>query len=37
MLYNKKPLTDGKYGYKILKIVETMYKSAKSRKIEEVG
>ena len=37
MLNNKKPLTDGKYGYKILKIVEIMYKSAKSRKIEEVG
>jgi len=37
MLNNKKPLTDGEYGYKILKIVETMYKSAKSRKIEEVG
>jgi len=30
------PLTDGKYGYKILNIVETMYKSAKSKKLEEV-
>lgn len=33
---NKKPLTTGKFGAKILNIVETMYKSAKSRKIEEV-
>ncbi len=36
ILNNKKPLTDGKYGQKILNIVETMYKSAESRKIEEV-
>jgi len=33
---NKKPLTTGKFGAEILNIVETMYKSAKSRKIEEV-
>jgi len=31
-----KPLTDGEYGLKILKIVETMYKSAKSGKIENI-
>ena len=36
MLNNNNPLTDGNYGYKILKIVETMYKSAKSKKIEEI-
>jgi predicted dehydrogenase len=34
---NKKPLTNGKYGLKILNIVETMYKSAKSNKIEEIN
>jgi len=34
---NKAPLTDGKYGQKILTIVEAMYKSAESRKIEEVN
>ena len=33
---NKKPLTDGAYGLKILQIVESMYKSAKTKKIEEV-
>ncbi|MFX1574139.1 MAG: Gfo/Idh/MocA family protein [Promethearchaeota archaeon] len=33
---NKDALTNGKYGLKILKIVETMYKSAKTKKIEEV-
>jgi predicted dehydrogenase len=33
---NKEPLTNGKYGQKILQIVETMYKSAETRKIEEV-
>ena len=33
---NKKPLTDGAYGLKILNIIETMYKSAKSGKIEKV-
>ncbi|MHA1293953.1 MAG: Gfo/Idh/MocA family protein [Promethearchaeota archaeon] len=36
MINNKKPLTDGAYGQKILQIVETMYKSSKSNKIEEV-
>jgi len=36
ILENKDPLTDGNYGLKILQIVETMYKSAKTRKIEEV-
>lgn len=30
------PLTDGEYGLKILKIVEAMYKSAESGKIEDV-
>jgi predicted dehydrogenase len=32
----EKSLTDGEYGLKILVIVETMYKSAKSGKIEPV-
>ncbi len=36
IMQNKKPLTDGKYAQKILQIVETMYKSAKTKKIEEV-
>jgi len=36
ILNKRKPLTDGKYGYKILNIVETMYKSANSKKLEEV-
>jgi len=36
MLNNQKPLTDSNYGYKILNIIETMYKSAKSKKLEEV-
>lgn len=36
MLNDKKPLTDGNYGLKILKIVETMYKSAETKKIEEI-
>ena len=36
MIQNKKPLTDGSYGQKILKVVEVMYKSAETRKIEEV-
>ena len=36
MVDNKDTLTDGKYGLKILKIVETMYKSAETKKIEEV-
>jgi len=33
---NKKPLTDGYFGLKILNIIETMYKSAETKKIEEV-
>lgn len=33
----KEPLTDGAYGQKILLVVEAMYKSAESRKIEEVN
>jgi predicted dehydrogenase len=32
----EKPLTDGEYGLKILRIVEAMYKSAQSGKIEEI-
>nr|MDO8115655.1 Gfo/Idh/MocA family oxidoreductase [Candidatus Sigynarchaeota archaeon] len=32
----EQPLTGGAYGLKILNIVETMYKSARSRKIEAV-
>ena len=36
IIQNKKPLTDGKFGQKILRIVDTMYKSAKTNKIEEV-
>ena len=36
IIENKEPLTDGKYGQKILTIVEAMYKSAKTKKIEEV-
>jgi myo-inositol 2-dehydrogenase/D-chiro-inositol 1-dehydrogenase len=32
----KNPLTDGNYGYRILMIVESMYKSAISKKVEEV-
>ncbi|MFX0001159.1 MAG: Gfo/Idh/MocA family protein [Candidatus Hermodarchaeota archaeon] len=36
IIQNKKPLTDGKYGQKILQIVETMYNSAETKKIEEV-
>jgi predicted dehydrogenase len=34
---NKEPRTDGKYGLKILRIVETMYRSAETRKIEEIA
>lgn len=37
ILHNKKPLTDGNYGLKILNIVEIMYKSAKSNKIEIIN
>jgi predicted dehydrogenase len=33
---NEKPFTNSDYGYKVLNIVETMYKSAKSKKLEEV-
>jgi len=36
IIEKKEPLTNGKYGLKILQIVEAMYKSAKSKKIEEV-
>jgi len=36
MVTNKSPLTDGKYGLKILQIVEAMYESGKTGKIEEV-
>jgi predicted dehydrogenase len=31
------PLTTGKYGLKIVQIIEAMYKSAKSKQIEEVN
>ncbi len=34
---NKEPLTTGKFGLKILQIVEAMYNSAESGKIEEVS
>jgi predicted dehydrogenase len=37
IIKNKDPLTDGKYGQKILQIVETMYRSAKTKKIEEIN
>ncbi len=33
---NKKPLTDGKYGQKILQIVDSMYKSSETKRVEEV-
>jgi myo-inositol 2-dehydrogenase/D-chiro-inositol 1-dehydrogenase len=36
IIENKKPLTDGEFGQKILNIVETMYRSAETREIEEV-
>jgi len=36
IINNKEPLTNGNYGQKILQIVEAMYKSAETRKIEEV-
>jgi len=36
IIHKKEPLTDGTFGQKILNIVETMYKSAKTKKIEEV-
>ena len=36
-IYRKRSgIEDGKYGQKILKIVESMYKSAETRKVEEV-
>jgi len=37
IIEDKEPLTDGKYGQKILTIVEAMYKSAKTKRIEEVN
>jgi len=33
---NKSAFTDGKFGLKILKVIEAMYNSAKTKKIEEV-
>lgn len=36
IIENEKPLTDGAFGQKILNIVETMYRSAETREIEEV-
>ncbi|MFX1569901.1 MAG: Gfo/Idh/MocA family protein [Promethearchaeota archaeon] len=36
IIQNRKPLTDGKFGQKILRIVDAMYKSSKTKKIEEV-
>jgi len=36
IINNKASLTDGNYGQKILQIVKAMYKSAETRKIEEV-
>ncbi|MFX1409087.1 MAG: Gfo/Idh/MocA family protein [Promethearchaeota archaeon] len=36
IIENKKPLTDGEFGQKILNIVETMYRSAETQKIEEI-
>ncbi|MCP4762290.1 MAG: Gfo/Idh/MocA family oxidoreductase [archaeon] len=36
IITGEKPLTDGKYGLKILQIVEAMYKSANTGKIEKV-
>ncbi len=37
IINNKTSLTDGNYGQKILQIVEAMYKSAETKKIEEVS
>ncbi|TKJ22253.1 MAG: oxidoreductase [Promethearchaeota archaeon Loki_b32] len=37
IINNKASLTDGNYGQKILQIVEAMYKSAETKKIEEVS
>ena len=36
ILTKKNPLTNGYFGLKILNIIETMYKSAETKKIEEV-
>lgn len=36
IIQNKKPLTDSKYAQKILQIVDSMYKSAETKKVEEV-
>lgn len=36
IIHNQVPLTNGKYGQKILRIVETMYRSAETKKIEEI-
>ena len=36
MQNNKKPLTDGVFALEVQNIIETMYKSAKTRKVEEV-
>ena len=36
IINKKEPLTDGSYGLKILQIVDSMYKSAETKKIEEV-
>jgi myo-inositol 2-dehydrogenase/D-chiro-inositol 1-dehydrogenase len=36
IMKKKKPLTNGTFGLKILNIIETMYKSAESKRIEEV-
>ncbi len=37
IVHNQNSLTDSKYGQKILQIVEAMYKSAETKKIEEVA
>lgn len=36
IIKKNKPLTDGSFGLKILNIIETMYKSAETKRIEEV-
>ena len=33
---NQKPLTDGTFGLKVLKIIDTMYRSSKTQKMETV-
>jgi myo-inositol 2-dehydrogenase/D-chiro-inositol 1-dehydrogenase len=35
--FDKNPLTSGEFGQNILRVVETMYKSARSKKVEEVS